>query len=292
MVFSCGNWYFSFGETGGLTKLNNTKTDKVWATEDHILGQYLYTTFDNKDYIEFIADYCYCGPNCQGWIPNDFGKPNVQVAQPERGQWKAVATSLWVYEDSLTCSYYLSAAPSTDLHTNYGAPSTIWTQTNFTKTASSTANTISMNFEVYDKTPTRLPEAHWFEFHPVTTGQGTWYVDKCGQMVDPSDVVLNGSMRIHGQLNGVHYKAPNSEVWVESLDVALVSLGSPSPFPTPMVLGKPADGLFFNFMNNIWGTNYVMWYPWRAEDANSLYRFRLTLQNFIGTEGNKESRDG
>jgi len=31
--------------------------------------------------------------------------------------------------------------------------------------------------------------------------------------------------------------------------------------------------------NNVWGTNYVMWYPYRKEDANLLYRFRL---NFSG----------
>lgn len=31
--------------------------------------------------------------------------------------------------------------------------------------------------------------------------------------------------------------------------------------------------------NNIWGTNYVMWQPYSAQDATMRFRFALELEN-------------
>jgi len=121
----------------------------VWATDDHVLGEYIYTTFDTTDYTSFTGEYCYCAPSaCSQWIPLDFGKPNLEIAKPVRGTWMSKATSLYSYEDANVCSYYLQVVPPVILHTNYGAPSSIWMRTNFTKNGDSV---ILMDFFVYDK---------------------------------------------------------------------------------------------------------------------------------------------
>ena len=61
------------------------------------------------------------------------------------------------------------------------------------------------------------------------------------------------------------------------LDAALVSPGQHTPFP---VLNAPPNllyGMSTLLCNNIWGTNYPMWFPYTQGDAN--LRFRFVLQH-------------
>jgi hypothetical protein len=61
-----------------------------------------------------------------------------------------------------------------------------------------------------------------------------------------------------------------------TLDAALVSPGSPTPFPNINTQPDMTKGMTFNLANNIWGTNYVMWQPYG--DVSSTQRFRFELQ--------------
>lgn len=54
---------------------------------------------------------------------------------------------------------------------------------------------ITANVQLFGKTPTRMAEALWVTFQP--TFGGPWMADKLGELVDVSDVVLNGSKHIH-----------------------------------------------------------------------------------------------
>ena len=51
-------------------------------------------------------------------------------------------------------------------------------------------------------------------------------------------------------------------------DVPLVSIATrqrpPSPFPVPLkpISQKELTGVAFNLYNNIWDTNYILWYPY------------------------------
>ena len=38
-----------------------------------------------------------------------------------------------------------------------------------------------------------------------------------------------------------------------------------------------AHGVHFNILNNIWNTNYCLWYPFNEEDRNIRSRFALEL---------------
>jgi hypothetical protein len=39
-----------------------------------------------------------------------------------------------------------------------------------------------------------------------------------------------------------------------------------------------ADGVSYNIYNNIWNTNYVLWYPFKDEDADMKARFSLRFE--------------
>ena len=58
----------------------------------------------------------------------------------------------------------------------------------------------------------------------------------------------------------------------------LVADDLPHIFPAPLQpLSQAVTGFAFNIYNNIWDTNYIMWYPYHDDDANFRARFYIDL---------------
>jgi hypothetical protein len=54
-----------------------------------------------------------------------------------------------------------------------------------------------------NKKPTRLAESISYYFNPTTPSTTTkrkWYLSKVGHLVDPSNVIMNGSQYVHGMI--------------------------------------------------------------------------------------------
>ena len=113
-------------------------------------------------------------------------------------------------------------------------------------------------------------------------------VDKVGTRVDVSDVVRHGGSAVHGMdpNGGVSFVSPSAaqaSLYVHSRDAVLVMpaaagsvLNFTAFYETP---ADAADGVSFNLYNNIYWTNYVLWYPWlNTGDALSRFRFRLSTR--------------
>jgi len=69
---------------------------------------------------------------------------------------------------------------------------------------------------------------------------------------------------------------------VRSFDVPLASpltaTHGPRIFPGPLdPIKEEVVGLAFNVYNNVWNTNYIMWYPYVDGDANFKARFAINL---------------
>ena len=57
---------------------------------------------------------------------------------------------------------------------------------------------------------------------------------------------------------------------VIALDTAITCIGPANPFPTPVTKPDIGSGFASNIYNNIYGTDYIMWYPYLPEDASLL----------------------
>ena len=55
---------------------------------------------------------------------------------------------------------------------------------------------VDIDFQLFNKTSTRLPEALLYVFRPQHSR--SWQMSKLGHLVDPLNVVLNGSQYQHG----------------------------------------------------------------------------------------------
>jgi hypothetical protein len=133
---------------------------------------------------------------------------------------------------------------------------------------------IEINVQWFDKPACRLPEAFWFTLRPITTASGTWAIHKLGSQIDPTDVINKGARTLHGFDTGVSYQESAFQLKVDSLDAALVAPEKPSLLDFHNQLPDMTNGIHFNLFNNIWGTNFPMWFE---DDAR--FRFLITTQS-------------
>ena len=100
---------------------------------------------------------------------------------------------------------------------------------------------------------------------------GHWAFDKMGERISPLDVVRDGNRKLHAVDSGLYYADPPSTLAIETLDAPLVAPGEPSLLNFNNRQPVLSKGMHFNLFNNVWGTNFPMWYE---DDA----RFRFTLR--------------
>ena len=96
-------------------------------------------------------------------------------------------------------------------------------------------------------------------------------MDKMAERVSPLDVVRNGNRKLHAVESGVYYADSRNSLAIETLDAALVAPGEPSLLNFNNRQPVLSNGTHFNLYNNVWGTNFPMWYE---DDA----RFRFSLR--------------
>jgi hypothetical protein len=157
---------------------------------------------------------------------------------------------------------------------------------------------------IVDKTATRLAEATMFSFIPKLQDNDNHWQDRLYKVQLPNalteqpyfsvfSVVKNGSFYQHAveQVNLVEqFQSGSLNLGLISSDVPLVcpifvgesNIRSPTPFP---YLERPSvatsvDGFAFNIHNNVWNTNYPLWYPFAEEDKTFKARFKMTLSDY------------
>src|SRR5262249_19253077 len=141
------------------------------------------------------------------------------------------------------------------------------------------------NFCWFGKPPTRLPEALWLTFRPITSSTEGWTLDKSGEDVSPSDVVTSGNRQMHAVGTGIRYRDGQDLFALDTLDAPVIALGEKSPLAFSRDEPDLAGGIHCSLFNNAWGTNYVQWF---GEDM----RFRFVLRFAPGRGGRGARRDG
>lgn len=224
----------------------------------------------------------------------NFRKPNISSAAPVHRVLHPTLSKLWArvedrphYGDSVdhtsfqqACRFVLELQMDHEAHTLAGAPEKLVVGVNISN------RTIAWDVVQVNKRPTRLPEAEFFSFRPMTKASATkgWRVQVLGSEMQPTDVLGSeaGTNTTYGgspHLRGVELvswsdgepTAPQNRsqpaidrlrqmmrpvgFTISSLDVPVVSMGKASPFPTPRnTPPNMSNGVHFNIQNNLWNT--------------------------------------
>jgi hypothetical protein len=156
------------------------------------------------------------------------------------------------------------------------------------------ATALSITLRWMNKTTTRLPESIWFEMRPNAGVGAALGVSKMGSMIDPNDVVANGSsLHASDSTHGVTFRtagaSPETTMRIRSSDAPLVAVGTVGRelnlwHASTQHEGAAAEqGVAWNLFNNLWNTNYVYWYPWQnatalQDDGTTTFRWRLDFE--------------
>jgi hypothetical protein len=210
----------------------------------------------------------------------DFSKPNMTLATPVHQELPQTLGGVWQMSDTNAAHFivqglFIDVNGTNNPHTNYGAAAVAWTLIDVPLSSDANSNNvINVTVQLYEKTPTRLPEALFFRFNATSAfgssnapAAGQWYTSKYGELVDPYDVQLRGNQKHHGVHSGgiVYTKAdpsgnaPNATLTITAPDTPIINFGHPFGLPTPTTIeADPAEGASFLLHDNTWGTNYVM----------------------------------
>jgi len=248
---------------GCLVELTERGDGHAWSFVDHPIGLLGYQSFSTADYRRFWRQYIRKSLKTVIWAQEDYLKPGLETAHAE---------SRWWGPGSLEC--FRSGERFTILRTfdpiatqDYGCPRHFSMEWDFSRPGA-----ISLVVQWFDKPACRLPEALWLSFMPRLSNETGWRMDKLGESVSPLDVVPNGNRHLHAVGDGgVTAIDGENRFQVISLDAPLVAPGRPSLLDFNNDLPNLQHGMHFNLYNNVWGTNFPMWF---GEDC----RFRFIIR--------------
>lgn len=198
-----------------------------------------YQLFDREDYARYKKDYLRCD---EEWAYYDFLK--IGLPEYEGGIFEAKLCS--AYEKGEQRVFKL--AFDEEITKMCGLPEFYIIEENG-----------KSEVRWFGKKNNRLPEAFWVKFDGF---KEDWELLKMGRWIDPTDCV--GMKNLHAV-----FGARNGEVKIENLDAPLAA-----PFGPKMLTWDDATGvqdLYFNLYNNIWNTNFPMWF---SDDAK--FRFNIS----------------
>ena len=213
---------------------------------------FCFQTFSTEDYKNFYRDYIRLRVD---WSFRDFTKPGLP-SSVKPGMHRAVWSGFRQEPDNWVVAECRFDTPGR----RSGAPRRARLGLRVDGGA------LDLRLEWFGKPANRKAEALWLNFQPSGAARPHWRFRKLGQWIDPHSVVERGARWLHatdGQIEGPGCR-------ISSPDAALVApdLGRLLDFRQDE--SRFRQGISFNLYNNVWGTNFPMWY-----DEDAVFRFRL-----------------
>lgn len=199
----------------------DTSDQAQWASELNPLGRFVYRSRSYEAGVDYYKHYQYVNA---GWGPRVYEKLGVTSATANETTSYAKISALHANATAIVAQL----TPPAFISEIYGGPRAL----RLFLSLPSQAEGLQVTLSVYEKTTTRLPEESWMEFRPLLSsgdGTATLAIEKLGSMVDPADMLVNGSRTLHavGDEQGVVFTeaAAGKRLRLISLDAGLVSPG-------------------------------------------------------------------
>ncbi|RKL65002.1 glycoside hydrolase [Salipaludibacillus neizhouensis] len=269
--YHLGNFEVAFDVNGAICSLVD-KTGKVWADEKQRLGLFSYETFGPENYDHWFRTYMSNLKKTHSWSDSDYGKPGFEYAEPkaEHSLYEPVVTSLQLKRSKKVDVVQLNLKMPEYPVLHFGSPEILIVEFSFCKFL----NAIDIELYWKNKDANRLPEASWFSFSPIVDNSNHWKIHKLGSYVSPLNVVKDGNRNLHAVDKGMLYEGTDGTMTINTSDAALVCPGERKLLRFDNRFASLDGGMHVNLHNNIWGTNFPMWYE---EDAK--FRFKLVLDS-------------
>lgn len=267
--YKLGSFQIKFESDGSISKLVD-KQGKAWADEHHRLGSFHYETFGLENYNHWFENYVTNLKTTYKWADADFGKPGMEFAEPrpEHKRYSPIITSIIKWNEENYDLVQVQLFMPQECVQMHGAPREIRIDYKFYRHEKKMDAELSW----YDKQAYRLPEASWFSFALKVDNPNLWKMDKMGELLSPLEVVKNGNRNLHAVNSGVYYHGSDGKVFIETLDAPIVAPGEKRLLQFDQSFASLDGGMHFLLHNNVWGTNFKMWF-----EENAKFRFSISL---------------
>ncbi|MCC8023227.1 MAG: DUF5054 domain-containing protein [Clostridiales bacterium] len=248
--YEINGWTARWDQAGALTGLR--RAGRIWADETHPWCALSYEQFSEQEYKRFFSQY---NVHPYPWAVQDFTKPGMDRGGRAYRAFRPILTGLRREENRVLVQYRFDREASQQC----GCPPDWDCIVTFEKQG------VLFDLAWFHKPANRMAEGIWCSFAPMDTNLR---LHKLGTPVDPADVVSKGGRTLHGVEPGVSY----DHCAIASLDCPLAAPGEPALLNFHDRLPEPDAPVHFNLYNNVWGTNFPMWY-----EGDARFRFQFQI---------------
>lgn len=259
--FRCGAWRMQLNAHGGIGRL---ACGGQIVLRENDAPAVEYRAYDDRDYAFWFAHYSRNLKQNAVWAVPDFGRPLLQYA---RGKYRAgrffyrLQQAVCLEETPGRVRLAADLVCSEDLCTQQGAPRQIRILYCLTEKG------LQFDVQWFGKDACRLSEAIFLHLFPA----GSLRLQKLGAWIDPKQVVSMGGKKLHA-VQAVQVETPGGRFCLKNRHAPLVSPGCGKILEyDDRVEDTAKDGLTFVLYDNVWGTNFPLWYG-----ENAAFSFSLT----------------
>lgn len=255
---TCGDWRFTLNGQGGIGSLSCRGEEIIRANDNPLIE---YRSYDHKDYDFWIEHYNRDLEKNISWVKGDFGRPLLQYAAGKypAGRFPYTLKAAHTLEDGGVCAD-LVCDPK--LCEELGAPRLIQAVYRLG------ADGLNLELSWFGKDANRLSEALFLRLFPAA---GALRLQKLGQWIDPEKVVRKGNRNLHA-VQRARLTRERGSYMLENIHAPLLSVGQGKILEFDNRFeSMEKDGIAYVLQDNVWGTNFPLWY-----EDNAAFRFRIT----------------
>lgn len=263
MRFTCGDWTFQLNAQGGIGSLTH-KDETVVAENDRPVLEY--RSFSDEDYEYWLTHYTRNRKETESWSVADFARPLLKYVHGKypsgRFPYAVRKAAAEQNEDTYRICVDLQCEPM--LCEQLGAPRLC--QILYTLSE----NGVQMELSWFKKDASRLTEALYLRLFP---SNGELRLTKIGEPIAPDSVVSMGGRNLHA-VSDVRLTTEKNTYICQNHHAPLVSVGRGKILEYDNAQEDfRKDGISFVLHNNVWGTNFPLWYA-----DNAYFQFDIQAE--------------
>lgn len=249
-----GDWALEINEKGGIGCLSYKGKEIIRQNSEPLVS---YRSFSNKDYDYWLTHYSRDLEETAVWALGDFARPNLKNYEGRypSGLFGYRCEKISAEGTQIKVNLFCDRKLCIDL----GAPRLI--QVTYTLSEEG----LNIDISWFGKDANRLTEAIYLNLFP---NADSVELTKLGCKVNPEEVTLNGSRNLHA-VQSVSF----GDCEIINVHSPLVSFGKGKILEFDNQFESiRKDGISFVLQNNVWGTNFPLWYE---DNAKFLFKIRV-----------------
>ena len=270
-VLSIGSHRLIVADDGSLASYRTADGPELVGPEG--IGVYRYQTFSAQSFQTYHHQYNRDFEVGRAWVLADFGKPGMERAIPKAVDrlWGVALTSLERFDEDDFVA--ICATLKAEEESPRGAPRLLELRYRFT--LDGVLQQVRLDWK--QKEATRLPEALWLSLGLSLPEEGEWKMIKIGKHLAMDNTVSRGARSVHA-VEAVEYRLGDRTLRIINRDSPLVSIEHRKLLRFDDELAAVKGTFHFNLYNNLWGTNFPLWYE---EDGFSVLEFEGKLSEHL-----------